>query len=348
MKRDTITLMLNGVDDAYISEAAFFLPASMPGRSERIVRIKQKRLFAFVLAAVLLLSLGAAAYAANLFGLRELYANPNRGDMPDAAAELIVSQHAETKGDGWHASVLETYCDEETILVTVHVSADPAFLVVPTDEDLDSPLSVIGLSGEGTLREYAQKEEKTLLFVGANLEREDLGLTSLGEHFENPSPQELIIYVEGLRGSGSATPVETKCTVVAAAWLPETQDADSMVTERRELPIALVEGTSTPLGIYSPADPHALPGFELGELSLTQTPLGISLHLKMSALDEEAAENLLTLRLEGVEFHGAGTIDPNGYAVFGQGQGDFGSSPIIRFLDWDKITIAKVSFKKIG
>ena len=97
-----------------------------------------------------------------------------------------------------------------------------------------------------------------------------------------------------------------------------------------------------------PADPHALPGFELGELSLSQTPLGIELRLEIKTLDEEAARNLLTLRLDGVEFHGAGTIDPNGYAVFSQGQGDFGDIPVIRFLDWDKNTIAEVTFERIG
>ena len=110
----------------------------------------------------------------------------------------------------------------------------------------------------------------------------------------------------------------------------------------------LVEGKSTPLGLFVPADPYALPDFELGELRLTQTPLGIELRLEIKTLDEEAARNLLTLRLEGVEFHGAGTIDPNGYAVFGQGQGNFGESPVIRFLDWDKNTIAEVTFEKIG
>ena len=68
----------------------------------------------------------------------------------------------------------------------------------------------------------------------------------------------------------------------------------------------------------------------------------------MKTLDEEASRNLLTLRLDGVEFHGAGTIDPNGYAVFSQGQGDFGEIPTVQFLDWDKNIIAEVSFQKIG
>lgn len=140
-------------------------------------------------------------------GLRELFANPNRGDMPEEAANLIVSQSAEVEGDGWSASVLETYCDEGTVLVAVRVSADERYAVVPTEEDLNSPLSVIGLSGEESLREYAQKEGKTLLFVGANLDWEALGLSSAGERFENASPQEMTIYVEGARGNGAATPL---------------------------------------------------------------------------------------------------------------------------------------------
>ena len=186
------------------------------------------------------------------------------------------------------------------------------------------------------------------MFVGANLDWEALGLASAGERFENSSPQEMTIYVEGARGSDTGAPFDTVCTVVAVAWSPETQAPDTVVPERRDLPITLVEGKSTMLGLFTPVDSYALPGFELGELSLTQTPLGIELRLKMKALDEEAARNLLTLRLDGVEFHGAGTIDPNGYAVFSQGQGDFGDSPVIRFLDWDKNTISEVAFEKIG
>lgn len=348
MNRELLSKALCEIDERYIAEAYRPVTEATSGSQGRIVHMSKKRIITFALAAALILALGIVAYAANLFGLRELYANPNRGDMPEEAADLIVSQSAEAEGDGWSASVQETYCDEGTVLVAVHVSADASYIVVPTDADLDSPLSVIGLSGEGTLREYAQKEGKTLLFVGANLDWEALGLNSSGERFENASLQEMTIYVEGTRGSSAAAPVDTVCTVVAVAWAPESQDSDTLVPERRELPITLVEGKSTPLGLYAPVDPYALPGFELGELSLTQTPLGIELRLKMSVLDEDAARNLLTLRLDGVEFHGTGSIDPNGYAVFSQGQGDFGDSPVIRFLDWDKNTIAEVTFEKIG
>ena len=347
-KSERMMKAIGDISDDKIEKASRALGYKKERRQTSRLPIRMGRILSIAAVVALILALGAVAYAFNLFGLRELYANPNRGDMPEEAADLIVSQSAEVKGDGWSASMQETYCDEGTVLVTVHVSADAGYIVVPTDADLDSPLSVIGLSGEGTLREYAQKEGKTLLFVGANLDWESLGLNSAGERFENASPQEMTIYVEGARNSDTGAPVDTVCTVVAVSWPPETQDPDTVVTERRELPITLAEGKSTPLGLYTPADPLSLPGFELGELSLTQTPLGIELRLKMKTLDEEAAKNLLTLRLDGVEFHGAGTIDPNGYAVFSQGQGDFGESPVIRFLDWDKNTIAEVTFKKIG
>lgn len=347
-KSERMMKAIGDISDDKIEKTSRALGYQEERRQTSRIPIRMGRLLSIAAVVALILALGAVAYAANLFGLRELYANPNRGSMPEEAADLIVSQSAEVKGYGWSASVLETYCDEGTVLVTVHVSADASYIVVPTDADLDSPLSVIGLSGKGTLREYAQKEGKTLLFVGANLDREALGLNSSGERFENASPQEMTINVEGARGSSASTLVNAVCTVVAVPWSPEAQDPDTPAPERRELPITLVEGKSTPLGLFAPVDPYALPGFELGELSLTQTPLGTELRLKMKTLDEEAARNLLTMRLEGVEFHGAGTIDPNGYAVFGQGQGDFGDSPIIRFLDWDKNIIADVSFEKIG
>ena len=346
-KSERMMKAIGDISDDKIEKASRALGYQKDRRQASRISIRMGRLMSIAAVVALLLALGAVAYAVNLFGLRELYANPNRGDMPEEAADLIAIQSAKVEGEGWSASVQETYCDEGTVLVTVHVSADASYIVVPTDADLDSPLSAIGLSGEGTLREYAQKEGKTLLFVGANLDREALGLHSAGERFENASLQEMTIYVEGARG-GAAAPVDTVCTVVAVAWSPETQDPDTLVPERRELPITLVEGKSTPLGLYAPADPYALPGFELGELSLTQTPLGIELRLKMKMLDEESARHLLTLRLEGVEFHGAGSIDPNGYAVFSQGQGDFGDSPVIRFIDWDKNTLAEVAFEKFG
>jgi hypothetical protein len=62
MKRETITLMLNGIDDDYISEADVFDPETIQEPPERIVHMK-KRIITFALAAALMLDVGITAYA---------------------------------------------------------------------------------------------------------------------------------------------------------------------------------------------------------------------------------------------------------------------------------------------
>ena len=63
MKRETITLMLNSVDDEYITETASCYPVSIQESPERIVYMRKKRIITFALAAALLLALGITAYA---------------------------------------------------------------------------------------------------------------------------------------------------------------------------------------------------------------------------------------------------------------------------------------------
>lgn len=346
MKRETITHMLNTLDESYIGEAAAFSPYAVQESPERIAHMKKKRILGFALAAALLLSLGMVAYAADLFGLRALYANPNRGEMPEAAAALINAQEAETAGEGWQAWVLESYCDEGTVLLTVAFRADEDYILAPASEDPNSPLWTIGLTGEGTLGDYALREGKTLLFAEAALGGESLGLDGSSLHFESASLRELTVFFEGTRRGGVCGDVAANCAVVVVPWAPD--EGEPSAAERRSLPVTLREGCGEPLGVYAPAEPMAVPGVELGELSLTRTPLGLRLRLRMQLRDEEAARQLLTLQLEGVEFHGSGVLDPDGECVFEQGQGDFGESPTITFLDWDKETIAEVRFEKIG
>ena len=62
MKRETITSMLNGLADNYISEAEVFCPESIQESPERIVHMK-KRIITFALAAALMIALGITAYA---------------------------------------------------------------------------------------------------------------------------------------------------------------------------------------------------------------------------------------------------------------------------------------------
>ena len=245
LNSEKVIFAMNEVDDSYLECAREMLGYRA---KEKIRNPIKRRILTIALAAALILSLGIAAYAANLFRLRELFATPTRGEMPEEAAEHIVPQSGELESDGWHAQVMESYCDESTLLITVCISADARYLVAPTDEDLNSPLSVIGLSGAGTLGDYARQEGKTLLFVGADLDRETLGLISAGQRFENVSPQEMTIYFEGVRSGEFTAPEETACTVIALIWPPEadTRDADSYAIERHTFPVMLTEAGSSP------------------------------------------------------------------------------------------------------
>lgn len=353
MNRLLISYALSQIDEDLVAEAMgsrsraserkHHMNQASEGRTLRLSR----RIAVLALAACLLLALSITAYAAGWFGLRELFANDNRGEMSEEAAELIVAQDATIEGKAFRAQLLESYCDESSVLVTVSIKANEGYLLAPTDEEPTSPLRTIGLEGEGTLADYAAREGKSLLFVGASLDREELGLTSSGQRFVSVSPQEMTILIEAARGAKATAVDACTCTVYALAWSSEEQSADPAV-EKRTLSVSLHEGRSALIGQYAAADLSAVPGIRLGELTLTNTPLGISLRLEFTVTDKEAAEQLLTVRLGGVEFYGNGRIDlDNGLAEFHQGRGEISKSPLLQFLDWDKNTVAEVMFEKI-
>ena len=70
MNRDQILQLLEAVDDRLLTECARFDPAQRP--TERSAHMKSKRILTFALAAVLLLGLGAVAYAAGWIGPRAI------------------------------------------------------------------------------------------------------------------------------------------------------------------------------------------------------------------------------------------------------------------------------------
>lgn len=361
MNRKLVSNALTGIDDELIRDALTYRVAEHSRAPERKTPMETKytekyrgasrRLISLALAACLVLALTVTAYALNLFGIRDLYANPNRGEMPQGAAELIETQAAAAESEGWSCRVTESYCDEDTVLVAVTVTAGDAYIVAPTGEDPNSPLWTIGLDEEGTLGDYAFGLGKKLLFVGASLDREALGLSSNGQQFESPSPQELVILVQAHKSVSAAT-IDTVCTVTALELGPEDLDRSFGPTDvqRVELPITLTEGKTELLGVYVPEDPDAIPGVHLGEITVSRTPLGISMRLSETPTDMDAFYNIMTARVEGLEFHGSdgGGFQDDGtfQAEFSQGRGELGDTLTLTFLDWDKQPIGTVTFVK--
>ena len=64
MKRETISLALNSLNDRHITDTETFSPGAVQSSPERIEHMKKKRIVTLALAAVLLLALGISAYAA--------------------------------------------------------------------------------------------------------------------------------------------------------------------------------------------------------------------------------------------------------------------------------------------
>ena len=123
MKRETITMMLNGVDDNYISETAAFSPEHIQESPERIIHLKKKRIITFALAAALMLALGISAYAAwNIHQKRqsELREQMKIEDnaVTDYKEEKLSDAQIQTEG----VTLLSTVNDGEFQKVYVNIS----------------------------------------------------------------------------------------------------------------------------------------------------------------------------------------------------------------------------------
>ena len=69
MNREEKFRALAGIEDRFIAESIRYAPEDAVCPSERIAHMKKKRVITFALAAVLILSLGIAAYAAGFFSM---------------------------------------------------------------------------------------------------------------------------------------------------------------------------------------------------------------------------------------------------------------------------------------
>ena len=89
MNRDRLFQALSGLDDRYVAEAIRYAPGDASGASERIVKMKAKRIITIALAAVLILALGITGYAVNAALA-----------TPEAAEKVALEQIEEWKALG--------------------------------------------------------------------------------------------------------------------------------------------------------------------------------------------------------------------------------------------------------
>ena len=296
-----------------------------------------RRLTGLAAAACLVFSLAITAYALNLFGIREMFRTEYR-ELPETA-DPYIQHHTEATAaqEDWSASVTESLCDTGKILTTVTVSGGDKYVVVPTDAMAEDSVRFIGMEGDQTLSEYAAAQDKELLFVGATLRgNEHLGIFTEAQTFVNASDTEMNILVES-DWNGDTADGNAVCKIYARDEAGNRLDL--------EVPFTLEQTPAENERVYVPVDPDAIPGITLGEATVKETPLGLSVQWPETVTDVEARYNIKKRQIEGVTFHEGGYIVEGRFQA-SMGEGAIGDTMTVHFYDWDGQFIGDIVFKQ--
>ncbi|MBQ9250138.1 MAG: hypothetical protein IJ179_07195 [Oscillospiraceae bacterium] len=338
MKREAVAEIMGLLDAELVAQAIGYPGAQEPARKTKGTA---RRLAVLALAACLLLALSATAYAANLWGIRELFHTATQ-ELPESAGTLIQPQEAAAQGDGWGARITESLCDADTVLVAVTVTAGEDYILAPTDAAEEDPLWAIGREGDGTLADYAAQQGKKILTVGAALPWEELNVSGQSQRAEQVSDSELVLLLVADKDRPLPQP-GTVCTVYARV-------IDSEEVERLEIPLTMTESETRELGTFIPEDPNAIPGMTVGEALVTESALGLTIRYPVMVTDREAFDRIMkTDFAELTSYYSGGIVqDETGalWARFTMCRGEVGDTLTARCYDWDKQRLGQIIFRK--
>ena len=298
-----------------------------------------KQILRLILAACLIFALALSAYAFNFLGIREMLQKTGR-ELPDAA-EPFIQEHMDTaSAESWSAVVTQSLSDESKIMVTVTVFGGDQYILAPTDADPDTLAINIGIEENLTLGEYAKQQGKQLLFVGATLrDKDNAALGGHGsQHFEHPSDKEMVILVQS---DVWAPEEDVVCHVYAVdeTWTKQTL----------ELPLILDKAPSGDAVTYVPDDADAVPGMIVGNATVTETPLGITIRYMETITAEEGFSNIKKVEFDGLTYGEGGTVledDGNWWFTASRCAGTVGNTLTARFYGWDDQQIGIIEFTK--
>lgn len=341
MKGQKIMKELSNIKPEYIYEGEF---GKFSDKTQ--TRRHPRKLAVILLAACLVFALAATAYAANLFGIRDMFRTDYR-ELPEGAADFIQQENVSAVNNGWSCEITESLGDSSTAMVTVAVHGGDQYIVVPTDAMPDDSVSLIGLSGEQTLAELAKEQGKKLLFVGATITKigdEEIGNGS--QRMENISESEMVILTTVTR---TAPTSDTNAVCLVYALEEGSQNVEDV--QRVELPFTLSEAPAVQEGlVYHPLDPDAIPGLTVGDMTIEETALGYNIRMLETVTDQDAYYNLMKTEIEGITFGeggGAVMLEDGSYQFqANMCQGTLEDKLIVRFYDWDKQPLGEIEFSR--
>ena len=346
MNRNLVSKAISNIDDAFIAETLSPPVPHQDRAPERTIQMgryeskktktSSRRLVAIALAACLVFAMAATAYAANLFGIRDILT-----DFPEAA-DPYIQVHTETMAaEDWSARITESFCDVDKIITTVTVSGGDKYIIAPTDADPDTPAVNIGIEGDMTLGEYAAQQGKQLLFVGATLKQNDSLGGNGSQGFRHASDSEMTILITADKTT-TLTENEIICHVYAVdeAWNKLTLD----------IPFSLSEAPSEGMGTYVPDNVNPFPGMTVGNVTVSESPLGISIRFMTSVESQEVFDDIKKVEFDGiVRGEGGGWVledDGNWWFTLSGCTGNVGDTLIARYYDWDDQLVGTIMFVK--
>lgn len=348
MKHTYLTAALQNIDPQLIEEALARPAVSAERSPERKGTmghyenkrhgISMRKLTGLVLAACLVFALAISAYAANLFGIREMFRSANR-ELPEAAETYIQNQEEAASMDVLQAEVTQSLCDGNRLLVTLELHGKDNYFLLEQSIDPQDLVQNIGIDGNGSVEAYARDMGKELLHVGVLLKGENMiGVQST--QFQYHGDGNMTVLVEaGLNGEVS----DTVCMISAVIPGGNVDDI-----ARMEIPISISGAPTVADGLYVPDEPKAVPNMAVGNATVTETPLGVTLRWPVTMTDEEAL-NGMNVELVGLDYGEGGMVledDGNWYFTASMIQGNVEDSFTAVFYDGNGIALGKIEFHR--
>lgn len=332
MKGKNLMKGLSMIDPKYIYEAEF---DSLGAKK------KPRKPVVLALAACLLFALGVTAYAVNLLGIQEMFRTERR-ELPTEAVEFIQQETVSGQAEDWSCEITESLSDDSTVMLTIRVLGGDKYIIVPEDVNPDYSIGAIGMTGEQTLEELAQALGKKLLHVGAHISKIGGENTAVGSNYtKNISESEMMIFAQSAK-QVQGYQMDAECIVYA-------REAGSDDVQRIPLTVALQEAPGVQEGkLYHPVNPEAIPGLILGDLTASETPLGINLRLPETVNDVKALYNIRKVEFEGITLGEGGSIlgdDGEWYFQANMCKGTLGDTMKVSYYDSDNVLIGEIEFR---
>ena len=293
---------MNGIDDRFLSawEERQKKIASLPeGKGKYEARPGHRRLWVLVLAACLVIATAFTAYAANFMGIREAMTGTLVQVSPGEAAYITPETAAAESDAGWSCALTESLYTGEKIMLSVTVRAGEEYILIPAYINGSYPVGEIGLSGNETLQEYADRLGKTLLKAEASMDFTDWDVNGQGIFPRSNGTNELTLILDSehtLRGPETLTGT---CTVYV--W-PLGQEEPTTET----LPLSLTAAPE-PEGdkqIFHPVFSDSVPGMLFQDGTLSKSLSGYRLQLPFTITDKGLVDDYLKTYCQELDLWG--------------------------------------------